>query len=660
MKHTHKLLLAVVMVLFSLFSQGQITIIGHSKLNNSPLINTDVTVKDGNNIVKTMNTKNRSEFMLKLDFGKVYRIYVQHTASPVMFFEVKADNIPLEKYDYRMTYELDLPFANSADPDIDTAVFKEPFHKVIYDGKNGLRDDAAYNALFAKGVIKKPQPATVARTEPQAEVKTEEKQVEKEQPTYLAGVVMLNENPRLPAANRVISAINKNGKVIKSTYTNRNGAFVFSEIMASDVVRMKLEAKPADDNNLFCLASQKMVLVSKVKPVSGSCEWPLSPQEVGQFIDSHYSTNLGGKLVSSSVKKKEFFAGKTVYLSNKFNTVVQQTKTNVFGTFVFEDIKPDNSYLIGVDKSEFAPGEKIDLLSKEDAYVATLDTITGGKASTRVNTSASDKKFNNLSIEDSDVKMDIKGTIFGDNVNSPIGKLKIILLNDQYQVIDSVLTDNLGTFKFKYLPFLKRFYLSAENTDNVLDVFKNILIYSSDDNLIKIMTHQKGTKFSYKPVNAEMSRMRDIELDDPWLEYVSKDKKNAPAGGAGTRSIGKTAEPKSIIENILFENNKYQITPASKEILDKIILVLNTNKALRIEIGAHTDSKGNATANMTLSEMRAKTVRDYITAAGIDPKRITSKGYGETKLKNNCDDTHPCSEEEHALNRRIEFKILGE
>jgi len=240
-------------------------------------------------------------------------------------------------------------------------------------------------------------------------------------------------------------------------------------------------------------------------------------------------------------------------------------------------------------------------------------------------------------------------------VNNPIGKLKIILLNDSYEVIDSALTDNLGTFKFKYLPFLKRFYLSAENTDNILDVFKNILIYSSEDNLIKIMTHQKGNKFSYKPVTAEISGLRDIELDDPWLELIDHKKTNP----SEKREIP-IIDNKLIVENVMFETGKYDINNQAKEILDKIILVMWNNKNLRIEVGAHTDSKGNDEANLKLSELRAKTVREYITKSGIDPKRIIAKGYGETKPLNHCNDAVPCSEMEHAQNRRIEFKILGQ
>ena len=94
--------------------------------------------------------------------------------------------------------------------------------------------------------------------------------------------------------------------------------------------------------------------------------------------------------------------------------------------------------------------------------------------------------------------------------------------------------------------------------------------------------------------------------------------------------------------------------------MDKIILVLNTNKQLKIGIEAHTDSKGSNEANMSLSDMRAKTVSNYITNAGIEPKRVKAKGFGETKLLNQCSDGKDCSEAEHAKNRRIEFKISEE
>ena len=89
-------------------------------------------------------------------------------------------------------------------------------------------------------------------------------------------------------------------------------------------------------------------------------------------------------------------------------------------------------------------------------------------------------------------------------------------------------------------------------------------------------------------------------------------------------------------------------------------MVLNTNKKIKLELSAHTDSKGNDADNLKLSQLRAKTVREYITSAGVDEARIISIGYGETRLFNKCGNTSTCSELEHAQNRRVEFKIIEE
>ena len=318
----------------------------------------------------------------------------------------------------------------------------------------------------------------------------------------------------------------------------------------------------------------------------------------------------------------------------------------MLGAFVFENIKPDNTYFLGVDAKEVGNGEQLDFLNKDDKLIGNFDTLAGARKSFKVN-SDYNQRFNDVTIADEEMKMDVKAKLYGDNVNNPIGKLKILLLNDNYQVIDSTVTDDFGAFKFKYLPFLKRFYLSAENTDNILDVFNNIIVYSNDDNMVKIMTHEKGTKFNYKPIDSEITRLREIDIDDPWLSLLQPKKAN-------------TQTTKTIIESILFESNKTELLPQAKEVLDKVIVVLNTNKNLKIELSAHTDSKGNDADNLKLSQLRAKSATDYICATGIERERIISVGYGEGKLINKCGNTATCSELEHAQNRRVEFKILEE
>lgn len=642
-----KVVLVFVLFLCLYTVRSQVLIIGQNKLNNTNLDNTTIVVKDKESgvITYSFNTRKKSEFELDLDFGRVYHVFLQNPKCPVMYFEVIANTVPKDKYDYTMSFALEVPFVNKNDPDIDTTVFKDPFYKIMFDGGNKMRDDEGYNYKFARSIIKKKNKV----------VEDTSKVVNTTPSTFTGKLYLLpGSGTQISIKNRVIYVLDKNGKILHTVKTNRNGAFVLTQIIPSDIHKLRFETEDSELNSNFVLYTSKGGTVSMCKAAGTACEWNLTSTEVDNLIDNNYTSNIGGKLISSSPKEKRFFASENVYLFNSFNTVIKQTKTNLIGSFVFEDIEPNKTYLVGVDKDRLKPGEKIDMLGKEDNYIATLDSNVAGKNATRLS-STYNKKFNDMSVGDEEMKMDIKATIFGDNVNHPIGKLKVVLLNDNYQVIDSAITDNLGTFKFKYLPFLKRFYLSAENTDNILDVFKNILIYSSENNLIKILTHQKGTKFTYNPVDAELLRLRDVEIEDPWMDLIE----TKPKDGAQKR-MAPAAPQKSIVENILFETNQYNVTPAAKEVLDKIILVLNTNKHLRIQIEAHTDSEGSEASNMKLSEMRAKTVSEYIVRAGIDKKRLSAKGYGESKLLNQCKDNVPCSDLEHAQNRRIEFKILGE
>ncbi len=79
---------------------------------------------------------------------------------------------------------------------------------------------------------------------------------------------------------------------------------------------------------------------------------------------------------------------------------------------------------------------------------------------------------------------------------------------------------------------------------------------------------------------------------------------------------------------------------------------------LQIELGSHTDSRGNDEYNLKLSQSRANSAVNYIVGKGIGKERITAKGYGETKLINSGANNVKCSDEEHQLNRRTEFKIV--
>jgi len=101
------------------------------------------------------------------------------------------------------------------------------------------------------------------------------------------------------------------------------------------------------------------------------------------------------------------------------------------------------------------------------------------------------------------------------------------------------------------------------------------------------------------------------------------------------------------------------LTPEAKAIINaKLLPVLKQNAGAKVEIASHTDSRGSASSNQVLSERRAQAVSNYLISKGINPSRLVSNGYGESRLTNRCADGVSCTEKEHRANRRTQFRII--
>ncbi len=111
---------------------------------------------------------------------------------------------------------------------------------------------------------------------------------------------------------------------------------------------------------------------------------------------------------------------------------------------------------------------------------------------------------------------------------------------------------------------------------------------------------------------------------------------------------------------INYEYSSARLTYEARQIIDERLLsLLRENPYIRIEISSHTDCRGNANYNQQLSEQRAQSVVNYLKSKGIAANRLVYRGYGESRLKNRCADGIACSEEEHGVNRRTEFRVLN-
>jgi peptidoglycan-associated lipoprotein len=136
------------------------------------------------------------------------------------------------------------------------------------------------------------------------------------------------------------------------------------------------------------------------------------------------------------------------------------------------------------------------------------------------------------------------------------------------------------------------------------------------------------------------------------------------------------------VDNIFYEFGKWDLLPESIAALDTLVSLLKLNPTVAIELMSHTDCRGNDADNVVLSQKRAQSVVDYLISKGIQPGRLTAKGYGKNIPKttdNKVLKLHPflkkgqqltCQfierlkkEEEreicHQLNRRTEFKVTS-
>ncbi len=150
---------------------------------------------------------------------------------------------------------------------------------------------------------------------------------------------------------------------------------------------------------------------------------------------------------------------------------------------------------------------------------------------------------------------------------------------------------------------------------------------------------------SFKEVDKALSFLKTIkreEAPDAWLLEVETD-------------LATCLD----IEPIFFDLDKSYIKEDAKIALQKVIYYLKEYPNVKVRVGSHTDSRANDAYNKRLSERRAKATVEYIIQNGIEANRLTSKGFGETRLKNECSNGVPCSDKKHQANRRSDFIIVS-
>ncbi|MEX0313906.1 MAG: OmpA family protein [Allomuricauda sp.] len=211
----------------------------------------------------------------------------------------------------------------------------------------------------------------------------------------------------------------------------------------------------------------------------------------------------------------------------------------------------------------------------------------------------------------------IQGIVSNSKTGEPLTASMVTLLDENNNEISKIPSDNNGFYVFKdSLDCNKRYAIRAEHS----------------------------TK-EYNPIEKNIVTPRGTHTIDVNMELIPPD---CPVDDLGCRLN---------LQPIYFDYGKYTIRKDAEVELAKILQAMKEYPQLKIHIESHTDSRSSAKFNKRLSSRRAWYTMEWLIKHGIERDRLTSKGYGETQLLNECSNGVKCSEEKHQLNRRSVFII---
>lgn len=463
----------------------------------------------------------------------------------------------------------------------------------------------------------------------------------------ISGTVLLTENSNDPAKGIKVTLKEEDGTLVETTTTNAKGFFEFKNLDADKKYMAIIDnSDPQFTGKARYYLSDGDMIIQRVTNKEGSDKFvfknlPIDPNGLPDLYTNDDLTLAGNLLFGENPSQP--LKNTKLIIKNEFGDVLEETTTNEFGAFTFRNIPSDQNYMISMGESDIVLPEntKITLTNKGGKEIKTFYS-GNGKFNFKV-LSADKNIISDMNAEDDNLVMDIFGFVYDEN-KKPIANAKLRLRDEKSNEVSEIATGTNGKFNFRNLRADKNYIFEADDKDPVLSGVKKIYIADSKGRIYKVITKNGEGKFSFKVIESDKALLGEFVVDDPWLAVLELKHK-------------KEKEELTIVENIYYEFGNYKIDDAGLKVLDKVITVLNSNPKLMIELSSHTDSRSSDQFNLTLSKKRAEFAVNYMISKGIDKKRLKAIGYGETKLLNKCVNNVECTEDEHKINRRTEFKI---
>lgn len=212
----------------------------------------------------------------------------------------------------------------------------------------------------------------------------------------------------------------------------------------------------------------------------------------------------------------------------------------------------------------------------------------------------------------------IEGKVYDKNTQKVLTDVTLTLSDAQYQLLDTLHINNQGYYTSSPLNCGSKYRIKVESP-----AYNTVEVVVQADNTGGVKTMNIGLEPQEIP----------IEVNDDLFKTLS-------------------------LEPIHFDFDSNFIRYDAAIELMKVVELMKKYPKIKIDIHAHTDSKGNGAYNLNLSNRRVEATIGWMIDHGIEANRLSGRGYGATRLLNKCKKGVRCTNEEHQQNRRCEFIVL--
>ncbi|CAM4212221.1 OmpA family protein [Zobellia nedashkovskayae] len=435
-----------------------------------------------------------------------------------------------------------------------------------------------------------------------------------------------------------------------------------------------------------------------------STEHPaLSPDETKLYFASDREGGFGSFDLYVVLIQKDGFFGNPVNLGKEINTdkkeqfpFLDEDGNLYFASNGHPGFGLLDLFLSKTENGKFKSPDNLGLPvnSGYDDFSLSLDPNTnrGYFSSNRPGGKGSDDIYSLLETKPlliEDCKQLIAGILTDKTTKLPLANATIELLDASGKMIEKIITSADASYKFQ-IACSNQYTITAHkegyednskiiisDTERNATIDGSLTLYSvKEREALKVKKALAKKEETEKLALAKAEKLKELEKANE-LERIQKEKQVAIKQKADLEKeererLKKIEEVIATEEAIVKENERiiikteeihfdyslWYVRREARERLGKVVAIMKQNPGMVIEIGTHTDIRGNEEYNRDLSQKRANSAKEFMVKNGITADRIIAKGYGESQPIVKCETEESCSEEDHEWNRRCEMVVV--